>query len=149
MRRNTIRKLMIEDGVTFIDPSHAYVSAKRKIGRDSIIYPGRFDRRPVGYWRTLRDPCWFAHYQFAIRRRRRYQGSLRDHRFGNRVETVRSGPFAHLRMNAKLEETSVVGNFVEVKKSRLGRGSKSMHLDLSRRRDHRRKNKHRRRHDHL
>jgi bifunctional UDP-N-acetylglucosamine pyrophosphorylase/glucosamine-1-phosphate N-acetyltransferase len=31
-------------------------------------------------------------------------------------------------MNAKLEETSVVGNFVEVKKSRLGRGSKSMHL---------------------
>ena len=27
-----------------------------------------------------------------------------------------------------LEETSVVGNFVEVKKSRLGRGSKSMHL---------------------
>jgi bifunctional UDP-N-acetylglucosamine pyrophosphorylase/glucosamine-1-phosphate N-acetyltransferase len=38
------------------------------------------------------------------------------------------GPFAHLRMNATLDETSVVGNFVEVKKSRLGRGSKSMHL---------------------
>ena len=37
-------------------------------------------------------------------------------------------PFAHLRMNARLEEGSVVGNFVEVKKSRLGRGSKSMHL---------------------
>jgi bifunctional UDP-N-acetylglucosamine pyrophosphorylase/glucosamine-1-phosphate N-acetyltransferase len=31
-------------------------------------------------------------------------------------------------MNAVLEENSVVGNFVEVKKSRLGRGSKSMHL---------------------
>jgi bifunctional UDP-N-acetylglucosamine pyrophosphorylase/glucosamine-1-phosphate N-acetyltransferase len=31
-------------------------------------------------------------------------------------------------MNAMLEENSVVGNFVEVKKSRLGRGSKSMHL---------------------
>jgi bifunctional UDP-N-acetylglucosamine pyrophosphorylase/glucosamine-1-phosphate N-acetyltransferase len=38
------------------------------------------------------------------------------------------GPFAHLRMNARLEEGSVVGNFVEVKKSRLGRGSKAMHL---------------------
>ena len=38
------------------------------------------------------------------------------------------GPFAHLRMNTRLEEGSVVGNFVEVKKSRLGRGSKSMHL---------------------
>ena len=31
-------------------------------------------------------------------------------------------------MNAVLEEKSVVGNFVEVKKSRLGRNSKSMHL---------------------
>ena len=31
-------------------------------------------------------------------------------------------------MNSVLEEGSAVGNFVEVKKSRLGRGSKSMHL---------------------
>jgi len=38
------------------------------------------------------------------------------------------GPFAHLRMNAVLAEGSVVGNIVEVKKSRLGRGSKAMHL---------------------
>jgi bifunctional UDP-N-acetylglucosamine pyrophosphorylase/glucosamine-1-phosphate N-acetyltransferase len=38
------------------------------------------------------------------------------------------GPFAHLRMNSRLDEGSAVGNFVELKKSRLGRGSKSMHL---------------------
>jgi len=38
------------------------------------------------------------------------------------------GPFAHLRMNAQLEEQSAVGNFVEMKKSRLGRKSKAMHL---------------------
>jgi bifunctional UDP-N-acetylglucosamine pyrophosphorylase/glucosamine-1-phosphate N-acetyltransferase len=38
------------------------------------------------------------------------------------------GPFAHLRMNAHIKESAVVGNFVEVKKSTLGRGSKSMHL---------------------
>ena len=31
-------------------------------------------------------------------------------------------------MNSVLEEVSAVGNFVEMKKSRLGRGSKSMHL---------------------
>ena len=35
---------------------------------------------------------------------------------------------AHLRMGAHLEEGSAVGNFVEVKNSRLGRKSKSMHL---------------------
>jgi bifunctional UDP-N-acetylglucosamine pyrophosphorylase/glucosamine-1-phosphate N-acetyltransferase len=38
------------------------------------------------------------------------------------------GPFAHLRMHAVLAEGSVVGNFVEIKKSRLGRRSKAMHL---------------------
>jgi len=38
------------------------------------------------------------------------------------------GPFAHLRMNATLEEKATVGNFVEVKKSRLKRGAKAMHL---------------------
>src|SRR6185369_11199012 len=38
------------------------------------------------------------------------------------------GPFAHLRMNAQMDERAVVGNFVEVKKSRIGRGTKSMHL---------------------
>ena len=38
------------------------------------------------------------------------------------------GPFAHLRMYARLEEKATVGNFVEVKKSRLKRGTKAMHL---------------------
>jgi len=38
------------------------------------------------------------------------------------------GPFAHLRMHARLDQRAVVGNFVEVKKSRIGRGTKSMHL---------------------
>ncbi len=40
MRRGTIRKLMIESGVTFIDPSHTYISAEAQIGQDCVIYPG-------------------------------------------------------------------------------------------------------------
>jgi bifunctional UDP-N-acetylglucosamine pyrophosphorylase/glucosamine-1-phosphate N-acetyltransferase len=38
------------------------------------------------------------------------------------------GPFAHLRDGARLEENARVGNFVEIKKSVLGEGVKSMHL---------------------
>jgi len=38
------------------------------------------------------------------------------------------GPFAHLRDGARLDENARVGNFVEVKKSVLGEGVKSMHL---------------------
>ena len=38
------------------------------------------------------------------------------------------GPFAHLREHSRLDENARVGNFVEVKKSVLGEGVKSMHL---------------------
>jgi bifunctional UDP-N-acetylglucosamine pyrophosphorylase/glucosamine-1-phosphate N-acetyltransferase len=38
------------------------------------------------------------------------------------------GPYAHLRDGARLEENARVGNFVEIKKSVLGKGVKSMHL---------------------
>jgi bifunctional UDP-N-acetylglucosamine pyrophosphorylase / glucosamine-1-phosphate N-acetyltransferase len=41
---------------------------------------------------------------------------------------VQVGPFAHLRDGARLEDNARVGNFVEVKKSVLGAGVKSMHL---------------------
>jgi bifunctional UDP-N-acetylglucosamine pyrophosphorylase/glucosamine-1-phosphate N-acetyltransferase len=41
---------------------------------------------------------------------------------------TQAGPFAHLRDGARLEEDARVGNFVEVKKSVLGEGVKSMHL---------------------
>jgi hypothetical protein len=41
---------------------------------------------------------------------------------------VSVGPFAHVRMGATLEDTVKVGNFVEIKKSKLGRGPKSGHL---------------------
>ena len=41
---------------------------------------------------------------------------------------ARVGPFAHLRPEAHLRERARVGNFVEIKKTVLGAGSKSMHL---------------------
>jgi len=48
-----------------------------------------------------------------------------DSQIGERVET---GPFAHLRPESVLEAESKLGNFVEMKKTRLGRGSKASHL---------------------
>ena len=127
MRRSTIRKLMVDDGVTFLDPSHTYVSAEAEVGRDCIIYPGvSIEGKSI-----IGEGC-------EIRSGTRISNS----RLGNNVvvkdncvvidSEIQSncavGPFAHLRMNTILEEGSVVGNFVEAKKSRLGRRSKVMHL---------------------
>lgn len=127
MRRNTIRKLMVDDGVTFLDPSHAYVSAEAEIGRDCIIYPGvSIEGKSI-----IGEGCEI-----------RFGARITNSRLGNKVvvkdhcvvidSEIQSncavGPFAHLRMNTVLEEGAVIGNFVEAKKSRVGRRTKAMHL---------------------
>jgi bifunctional UDP-N-acetylglucosamine pyrophosphorylase/glucosamine-1-phosphate N-acetyltransferase len=127
LRRGAVRRLMTDGGVTFIDPSHAYVSAEAQVGRDSIIHPDVH----IEATSVIGEGCEI------------HQGSrITNSRLGNRV-TIKDhcvivdseiaddcavGPFAHLRMNARMAERAVVGNFVEVKKSQIGRGTKSMHL---------------------
>jgi bifunctional UDP-N-acetylglucosamine pyrophosphorylase/glucosamine-1-phosphate N-acetyltransferase len=127
LRRGTVRRLMLDGGVTFIDPSHVYVSSEAQFGRDCVIHPDvHIEGRSI-----IGEGCEIYH-----------GARITDSRLGNRV-TVKDhcvivdseiaddcavGPFAHLRMNARMEERAVVGNFVEVKKSQIGRGTKSMHL---------------------
>jgi len=127
LRRGTIRKLMIEGGVTFIDPSHAYVSAEAQVGSDCVIYP---DVSIEGK-SLIGEGCEIRSGTRITNSRLGNGVVVKDHCviIDSEIESNCSvGPFAHLRMNTLLEEGSVVGNFVEVKKSRLGRGSKSMHL---------------------
>jgi bifunctional UDP-N-acetylglucosamine pyrophosphorylase/glucosamine-1-phosphate N-acetyltransferase len=127
LRRGTIRKLMIDAGVTFLDPSHAYISAESQVGRDCVIYPDvSIEGKSV-----IGEACQIRSGTRITNSRLGNGVIVKDHCviIDSEIESNCSvGPFAHLRMNALLEEGSVVGNFVEVKKSRLGRGSKSMHL---------------------
>lgn len=127
MRERKLRRLMLDSGVTFIDPRHAYVGSDVQIGRDCIIYPDvhiegqtvigdgceirsgtRITDSRIGNGVTIKDHCVIIESEIA--------------------DSCTLGPFAHLRMNSKLEERAAVGNFVEMKKSKLGRKSKSMHL---------------------
>jgi bifunctional UDP-N-acetylglucosamine pyrophosphorylase / glucosamine-1-phosphate N-acetyltransferase len=126
MRRGTIRSLMLA-GVTFIDPAHAYISASAQIGRDCVIHPDVTIEGPsvIGENCVVRSGTRISNSRIGD------NVSIKDHCVivDSTVEANCSvGPFAHLRMGAHLEEGSAVGNFVEVKKSRLGRKSKSMHL---------------------
>lgn len=127
LRRGTIRTLMIEGGVTFIDPSNAYIAAEAQLGRDCIIYPGvTIEGKSI-----LGEGCVVRSGARITNSRVGDNVEIKDHSLVVDSEIASNcsvGPFAHLRMNARLEEQATVGNFVEVKKSRLGRGSKAMHL---------------------
>jgi len=127
LRRNTIRSLMIEGGVTFIDPSHTYISAEAKIGLDCVIYPGVSieGRSTVGEGCTIHSGARITSSRLGDNVVIKDRCVIVDSEIESNCSV---GPFAHLRMNARLEEGAAVGNFVEVKKSRLGRGTKAMHL---------------------
>ncbi|HZE71395.1 MAG TPA: bifunctional UDP-N-acetylglucosamine diphosphorylase/glucosamine-1-phosphate N-acetyltransferase GlmU [Pyrinomonadaceae bacterium] len=127
LRRGTIRKLLLDGGVTFIDPNRAYVSAEAEVGRDCVIYPEVMieGKSVIGEGCVIRSGSRITDSRLGS------NVVVKDHCviIDSQIEAnCAVGPFAHLRMNARLEERSVVGNFVEVKKSRIGRGSKSMHL---------------------
>lgn len=125
--RRVIKKMMLDYGVTFIDPKNAYISEQSNIGRDTVIYPNV----SIEGESEIGDGC-------IIRSGTRITNS----RIGHGVEILDNcviidseisnqctvGPMAHLRGKAKMEEKSKVGNFVELKKTILGRGSKASHL---------------------
>lgn len=118
---------LARDGVTIVAPEATYIDEGVEVGRDTVIDPGvsLLGHTRVGRACTLR-PC----------------STITDSILGDRV-TVRPccvitsceiasdvilGPFAHLREGAVIEPEARIGNFVEVKKSRVGRGSKALHL---------------------
>ncbi|HKV36522.1 MAG TPA: bifunctional UDP-N-acetylglucosamine diphosphorylase/glucosamine-1-phosphate N-acetyltransferase GlmU [Pyrinomonadaceae bacterium] len=127
LRRNAVRRLMLEAGVTFIDPSHAYISPEAEIGRDTVIYPNVAieGNTVIGENCVIRSGARISNSKLGD------NVTIKDHSLIVDSEIASNcsvGPFAHLRMNATLEEKATVGNFVEVKKSRLKRGTKAMHL---------------------
>ncbi len=127
LRRHTIRRLMLETGVTFIDPSHTYISPEAVVGRDCIIYPGVSieGKSVIGDGCVIRSGARITNSRLGNEVTVKDYSIIVDSEIGANCSV---GPFAHLRMNATLEDKATVGNFVEVKKSRLKRGTKAMHL---------------------
>ena len=127
IRRAAIRRLMTENGVTFIDPSHAYVSPEAQIGRDCVIHPNVTieGKSIIGEGCVIRGGVRITNSRLGDDVVVKDYSVIVDSEVASNCSV---GPFAHLRMNASLEEKAAVGNFVEVKKSRLKRETKAMHL---------------------
>jgi bifunctional UDP-N-acetylglucosamine pyrophosphorylase/glucosamine-1-phosphate N-acetyltransferase len=128
LRRTAIRRLMTEAGVTFIDPSHTYISSEAQIGRDTVIHPNVAieGKSIIGEGCVIRAGARITNSRLGDGVVVKDHSVIIDSEVGANCSV---GPFAHLRMNAVLEEKVTVGNFVEVKKSRLKRETKAQHLN--------------------
>lgn len=125
--RRTVSRLMLEQGVTFIDPKNAYISSEAEIGRDTIIYPNVFieGATEIGADCVIRPGSRLVNAKIGDSVEIRDNCLITDSEVGSGSVV---GPMAHLRGHAAAGENTRIGNFVEVKKSRLGRGSKASHL---------------------
>jgi bifunctional UDP-N-acetylglucosamine pyrophosphorylase/glucosamine-1-phosphate N-acetyltransferase len=118
---------LMTSGVTIEDPATTYVDAGVTIGADTILHPGvsiegettigagceihsgtRICDSTIGDRVTILNHCVIVQARVA--------------------EAACVGPFAHLRAAADVRANARVGNFVELKKTVLGAGSKANHL---------------------
>jgi bifunctional UDP-N-acetylglucosamine pyrophosphorylase / glucosamine-1-phosphate N-acetyltransferase len=114
-------------GVTIVDPATTYVDPDVVVGADTVIHPNVYleGQTAIGAAceihsgvrivdSTLGDRVTINNYTVIT---------------GSRVASeVRVGPFAHIRPESQVEEKAHIGNFVELKKTVLGAGSKASHL---------------------
>lgn len=125
MRRRINQEHML-NGVTIIDPAATYIEPDVQIGQDTIIQPNTYlyGATVIGadceigpnsmlYDAQVGDEC------------RVYASVIQQSTLGNRVQV---GPFVRIRGGATLSDDVYMGNFGEIKNSRLGTGVKMGHF---------------------
>jgi bifunctional UDP-N-acetylglucosamine pyrophosphorylase/glucosamine-1-phosphate N-acetyltransferase len=124
--RDRILKELMLSGVTIVDPASTFIGPDVKIGIDTVIHPFTILEGEI----TIGEDCEIGPYT-----------RIKNSTLGNNVKVVRSevegaviednvsvGPFSRLREGTILRENVKIGNFVETKKSMIGKNSKAQHL---------------------
>ena len=125
--RRIRNEALMDSGVTIVDPATAYIGPDVTIGPDTIIHPNVHleGRTSIG------EGC---EIQCGVRI---IDSTVADQVFVNSYCVIRDsriergadlGPFTHLRPESHVGEDAHVGAFVELKKTRMGRGAKAGHL---------------------
>jgi len=125
-RQELVAKLLAE-GVGMQDPDAVYVDAGVRVGADSFLGAGvqLLGETRVGKGCRIEAGCILIDV--------RLEDSVRVKAYSHLESCVVKsgavvGPFARLRPESLVEAEAHVGNFVELKKTRLGPGSKANHL---------------------
>lgn len=124
--RSEIAVRWMTEGVTIIDPSSVYIDTDVRIGQDTIIYPGNVLEQGtiIGRQCILYPNSRLSNA--IISDRVTIQSSvIIDSEVGDDT-TV--GPFAYLRPGTRIGRGTRIGDFVEIKNSTIGDGTKVPHL---------------------
>jgi len=125
MRRRVLDEMM-RAGVTVIDPLSTFVSRKARVGRDTVIHPFTIIEGDT----VIGEDCVIGPgsrlVNATVGNLVTIQNSIvLDSSIGDNCNI---GPFAYLRPDTTLGLGVKVGDFVEIKKSSIGDGSKVPHL---------------------
>jgi bifunctional UDP-N-acetylglucosamine pyrophosphorylase/glucosamine-1-phosphate N-acetyltransferase len=113
-------------GVTLRDPGSTYIDNRSQIANDVTIEGGCYiTRSKIGSGAYLESAVRLNESTVGERTKIKQGSYLESSQIGAECSV---GPYAHLRPGSVLEREVKIGNFVELKKSHMGEGSKASHL---------------------
>jgi len=125
--RAAVNRKLMQSGVTLVDPSTAYISEQAEIAADCVIGPNVqiLGACKLAEGVRIDGTAWLSNVTIGPRCHLKLGVRAEDCIIGEESEI---GPFANLRAGTELAGHNRIGNFVETKKARLGRGTKASHL---------------------
>ena len=127
--RNRINEKFMLDGVTIVDPQTTFIDDTVVIGRDTVILPGCVieGKTVIGDECQVGPNCRLTDMNIAPNVTIQYTVAMQSS-IGSGTKV---GPFAYIRPNCHVGENIKVGDFVELKNSNIGNGTKISHLPTS------------------
>lgn len=125
MRVRILNKLM-DEGVTIMDPASTFIESSVTIGRDTVIYPFTWleGNTEIGEDCEIGPNVRLTNVEVG-------NGTHLQFVYGHDCKVcdeVTAGPYVHLRPDTVIGNKVKIGNFVEVKNSNVGTGTKLPHL---------------------
>jgi len=125
--RDEKNRALMAAGVTLEDPATAYIDRDVTVGADTIIHPGVSLEGST----SIGSGCEIHSGSRLVNTRVGDRVTILNHCVINDsviANDATIGPFAHLRTAVEVGDGARIGNFVELKKTVLGKGSKAAHL---------------------
>ena len=126
LRQEKVMDLMLS-GVTIIDPKTAYVDRTVEIGKDTVVHPNCMlqGKTKIGERCVIESNARIVDSLVGDEVLVRTNSVITESKIDDGASI---GPFAHLRPLTEIKTKAKIGNFVEVKKSVIGKGTKANHL---------------------